>query len=211
MATTPIVSSPHGSSIRLRVVAGLAAVSFVAQAVSHIVRGDAVDLVWMCNIAPLILVVGCLFASPRWVTVAVEWLAYGTPGWLLDLATGGELIPTSFGPHVVCPIAGFVALREVRVKKKSWVTATGLLLALFAVTRLTTPPERNINIAFSVYPAFHRMFSSYPPFFVFTVACFALTFFLVELVLNRLAPQKKDTHDEPYLRAPQAEAARRRG
>jgi hypothetical protein len=213
MTTAPMART----SVRLRVVAALAAASFVAHGVSHVLRGNAVELMWMCNIAPLILVIGCLAESAGWVTVAVEWLSFGTPIWLIDVLNGGELIPTSLGPHVVCPIAGIVALREVGVRKKSWIVATALGLLLVGLTRLVTPPHYNINVAFYVWKAWEHRFSSYPPYFAFMLACMAATFLVFELILlrfiggGRTPLAEKDTHDQSDLRTVAAQAARRRG
>src|SRR5689334_15091168 len=74
---------------------------YVIHASSHIRRGTPGDLLWACNVAVPMLVVGCLVGASRDVrarrriasplcAVALSWLAYGLPLWLLDIATGGD-------------------------------------------------------------------------------------------------------------------------
>jgi hypothetical protein len=168
---------------RLWPVGAIAAACGGAQDAYHLWRGEAHDLLWVCNISPFILAAGCFARSSRLVTVAALCLAYGTPLWVLDLVTGGEWIWTSFGPHVVCLVLAWYALRHVGIARMSWLYATLGVLAIFGVTRLLTAPKYNVNLAFSVWAGWEKYFPSYALYFALIVGTFAVSTFTVEKLL----------------------------
>jgi hypothetical protein len=178
------VSRPGGAR-RLRVFAAIAALSFVLHGGNHVRRGEAHDLLWMCNVAPAILAVGCAMASPGLVAVAALWLAFGTPMWLLDVVTGSGLILTTFLPHVVCTTVALLAARHLGMPRRSWLYATSAMLVLAAVTRIATPPPANVNLVFAVWKGWERYFPRYELYFALVVSGAAATFFVVERALAR--------------------------
>ena len=54
------------------------------------------------------------------------------------------------------------------------------------VTRFTTPPALNINLAHAVWAGWEDTFPRYDVYFVVVVGGFALTFIGVELLFRRL-------------------------
>ncbi len=140
----------------------------------------------------LLVALGLLARQRRLAALGVSWIAFGTPMWILDLATGGELIVTSFATHGVAPVAGWLGLRprlrgqgEAGWPTRTWLQATGASVALLLVTRLATPPSANVNLAFAVAPGWERWFPSHPIYLALLVAIAALTFYVVERMALR--------------------------
>ncbi|AUX43364.1 uncharacterized protein SOCE26_048120 [Sorangium cellulosum] len=168
---------------RLRVLGGLAAVAFLVHGGNHVRRGSPYDLLWMCNVAPLLLAAGCFLARPGLAAVAALWLAFGTPMWALDVATGSGVILTTFLPHVLCPIVAALAVRELGLPRLAWLKATAAMLALVALTRAVTPPGPNVNLAHRVWAGWEAAFPRYDQYFALMLAGAALTFFAVDRAL----------------------------
>ncbi|WP_437493612.1 hypothetical protein WME75_20930 [Sorangium sp. So ce1014] len=184
------------SSSRLRVLGGLAATAFLVHGGNHVRRGSPHDVLWMCNVAPLLLAAGCFLAKPDLAAIAALWLAFGTPMWLLDIATGSGLILTTFLPHVLCPVVAVLAVREMGLARRAWLKATGALLALGGLTRVLTPPEANVNLSHRVWAGWEAMFPRYDRYFVLVAAAAALTFFVLDRALAAwLGPPRRRAAD----------------
>lgn len=166
--------------------------AFVIHGGNHVRRGDPWDLLWLCNVAPVLLMVGCALRRPLPVQIALQWLAFGTPMWLLDLWTGADVIWTSFLPHVACPIAAIVALRELGRPRLSWPFASASMAFLWGLTRLVTPEASNVNAAFRVWGGWESTFPSYYPYFAVVMTGAALTFFVVEKAMARWIRRARD-------------------
>ncbi len=168
---------------RLWVYAALAAFAAIVHDGGHVLNDTAHDVLWMCNVAPVLLAVGSSIKNATLVAVATLWLGYGTPMWLLDLATGSPLIPTSVLPHVLCPVLGVLAARELGVPKRAWLRATAALAVLMLFTRVLTPPEPNVNLVYSVWKGWERYFPRHDLYLAFGLVTSAFTFFIVERLL----------------------------
>ncbi|XYI03545.1 hypothetical protein ACMHYB_28770 [Sorangium sp. So ce1128] len=196
------------SSSRLRVMGGLAVMAFIVHGGNHVRRGSPHDLLWMCNVAPLLLAAGCFFAKPDLAAIAALWLAFGTPMWLLDIATGSGLILTTFLPHVLCPIIAVLAVREMGLSRRAWLKATGALLALVGLTRALTSPESNVNLSHRVWAGWEAMFPQYYRFFAVVAAAAALTFFVLDRALSAwLGPSRRGAVDGIASSTPARESA----
>ena len=159
--TTSTASTSAVSASNKRALALLGAVAFVSYLVhngNHVLRGEPYDLMWFCNVSPLLLAIGCVWRKPLAVSVSLLWLLYGTPMWFLDLMTGAGMILTSFLPHVVCVAVGVLAVRRLGFPKHSWLWASGGSVLLLALTRLVTPAEYNVNLVFSVWAGWEQYF-----------------------------------------------------
>lgn len=160
----------------------LALLCFLLHAGNHVWRGTAHDILWFCTIGSLLVAIGLLWPQ-RWIAaLGVSWIAFGTPMWLIDLSTGGELILTSFATHLVAPVAGGWWLRRVGWPPRTWITATGASLGLLIATRALTPPRANVNLAFAVAPSWEVWFPSHASYLAMLVAIAATTFYVVERV-----------------------------
>ncbi|WP_438011560.1 hypothetical protein WME89_24740 [Sorangium sp. So ce321] len=196
------------SSSRLRVMGGLAVMAFVIHGGNHVRRGSPQDLLWMCNVAPLLLAAGCFFAKPDLAAIALLWLAFGTPIWMLDIATGSGLILTTFLPHVLCPIVAVLAVREMGLPRRAWLKATGALLALVGLTRALTSPAANVNLSHRVWAGWEAMFPQYYRFLAIVAAAAALTFFALDRALSAwLGPSRRGAAEGIASSTPARESA----
>jgi hypothetical protein len=166
------------------VLAALALATFVIHNANHVLRGEAYDLLWVCNVAPLVLAIGCALRLPGPVAVATLWLFYGTPVWLVDLATGAGIILTSVLPHLLCPVLGVLALREVGLPRHAWLRASGALVVLMIVTRLITPPTANVNLVHAIWHGWEKVFRTHAAYLAFGLSTSALTYFVGERLLR---------------------------
>lgn len=149
------------------------------------VRHTAHDLFWVCNVAPLLLAMGCFRASARLCAVATSWLSYGMPIWVLDLVSGAGMIATSVFTHLGCLAIGFVAIRRLGWPKWTWLVATTASLVLLLLARLFTPPSPNVMLAFRVHDGWERHFSTHPLFLLVMIGGSAVVFLCVEVIVRR--------------------------
>jgi len=108
-----------------RKLAGAALILYVPHAIWHVAHGSSWDLLWACDLAMPILVVGTFTQNARACVVAFIFLVYGTPIWLLDVGTGGAMVLTSPLIHI-----GGLALASHAVRTFGWPPRTWLVAAL---------------------------------------------------------------------------------
>jgi hypothetical protein len=139
------------------------------------------DSIWACHVACLFIALG-----RRYAAIGVSFLMLGNPLWVLDLVSGGQLIPTSLLTHVGGLILGVRAVRKDGWPAGTWYRAMIAMALLTLVSRVTTPRAANVNLAFSVHRGWESMFPTHAHYLLFfTVLCGA-TFALTELIARRL-------------------------
>jgi hypothetical protein len=171
---------------RLPLFGAVALASFVVHASYHVLSGHPQEALWACHVAALSIALGCFSGQPTFVAVGVLWLSFGNPLWVLDLATGGEFLPTSLLTHVVALAVGVLAARKLGWPRAAWGKAVLAFLGLMALTRLVTPRPANVNLAFRVADGWEKIFPSYAVYVVLLAAGAAATFFVAELGWRRL-------------------------
>ncbi|MBX3209129.1 MAG: hypothetical protein KF764_29115 [Labilithrix sp.] len=154
---------------------------------NHVLRGTPHDLLWACNVAVPMLALGCFAGARLACAIPLLWLSFGTPIWLVDLATGAGLIPTSVFVHVVAPLIGIAAVRRLGWPPRAWLAATGASAGLLALTRLVGAPGPNVNLAFRIHDGWERVFGSHAAFLAVLLAASALLFAGIDAVARRLA------------------------
>jgi len=152
----------------------------------HLYRGRFADALWGCHVASLLIAAGAFSERATPAAIGVLWLCFGNPIWILDLASGGEFLPTSFFTHGGGFIIGILVLKRLGVPRHAWWKASLSFLALLGVTRLLTPRAANVNLAFAVAPGWEKTFPSYPLYLLLLVTAGAVTFFAAELGLRRV-------------------------
>ena len=80
---------------------------------------------------------------------------------------------------------GLYAVRRFGLPSGAWWKTTLALIFLIVVCRFVTPAKANVNLAFSMYPGWEKVFSSYLPYISTMVAIAAIYFLIVEFVLRR--------------------------
>jgi hypothetical protein len=157
---------------------------------------DPWDLMWACHVGCLLVGVGAIARMPVAIAAGVLWLSFGVPLWFLDLATGGDFLPTSTFTHVGGLAVGIPILARTGWPRGAWWRASLLLMGLMLLTRLVAAPAGNVNLAFRVWTGWEGTFPSYGPYFALLMTCAALTFLFVEYVivaaLNRIGRGARD-------------------
>lgn len=165
---------------------GVAAlVCFAIHASYHLLAGRWPDVLWGCHIATLLVGIGALLERAEPVAIGVLWLCFGNPMWILDISTGGELLPTSPFTHVGGLVIGLWVLKRLGVPRRAWLHATAAFLGLLLLSRLVTPRASNVNLAFAVAGGWEKTFPSYPLYLLLMIAAGIATFAAAELGLRK--------------------------
>ena len=179
-------------NVKVQTALGTVAVaSYATHAVVHLARAEPQDLLWACHIAALLVGIGLLCASPTLNAIGLLWSCYGTPLWILDLATGGEWIPTALLTHLSGLVIGFIGVRRLGLPRHAAWKAMAAYGLLFLATRALTPPGANVNLAFSVYQGWQRWFASYPLYLAMLLVLGMGTFLVAEHLLAPLARRER--------------------
>jgi hypothetical protein len=147
---------------------------------------------WACHVGCAIVGVGCLMRKRVVVGVGALWLVYGTTVWLIDLASGSNLIPTSLCTHVGGVLVAAYAVRVLGWTRGASIVATIALFMLLGITRIATPPKSNINLVFSVPPGWEQRFPHYSTYFLFLFTTAFALFVALDAVLSRLFARTPD-------------------
>lgn len=171
----------------MKVLGVLAVVFWAIHAGNHVFfRHTAYDLFWVCNVAPVLLAIGCFTKNARLCAIATAWLSYGMPIWLLDLATGANMIGTSVFTHFGCLAVGLVAIRRLGWPRRTWIFAAAASMVPLALARLFTPPEPNVMLAFRVHDGWEKYFSSHALYLALMIGGSAVVFLVVETIARRV-------------------------
>jgi hypothetical protein len=170
----------------MRSLGGLALGCYAIHVGSHLYHGRPADSLWGCHVACLLVAVSAFTRRATPAAIGVLWLCFGNPLWLLDVATGGELLPTSLLTHVGGFALGLLLLKRLGFPPGSWWQATLAFLGLLGLTRLVTPRAANVNLAFAVASGWERTFPSYPLYLLLMVSAGTATFFTAELGLRKV-------------------------
>lgn len=186
---------------RLRAYGAMAGLAFLAHAGHHVFLGSRWDVLWLCNLAPLLLALGCLRERPSLVAVALLWETFGTPVWLINWAAGASVIPTSPLVHVLCPIVAFWAALELGWPRGAGYKALLGMTVVVLLTRAFTPPSENVNVAFAVRRGWEATFPRYDVFAALSFAGGAAIFLLGDRLYARaiaaLARRRRERGKDP--------------
>jgi hypothetical protein len=165
---------------------GLALAFYAIHASTHLRLGQPEHLLWACHLAVVLVAGGLLSGSPTWNAIGLSWILVGDALWLLDLASGAELLPTSPLTHVGGLVLAVIGVRSLGMPKGVWWQAALLLAALQLATRLLTPAEANVNVAFRVWSGWEEVFPSYRRYLASSYAILLAVFLVIERATRRL-------------------------
>lgn len=147
----PALKSDQRQRLMLNLV-GVAGVAFFAfYLIRRIQDGQIASALWACHLASLFTGTGILLRRPAFVGIGVLWLIVGIPLWFVYLAIGGAFRPGSLLTHLGGLAVGGIGLKVEGMRPNLWWKAIVGLLLLLAISRWTTPPELNVNLAFHNY------------------------------------------------------------
>ena len=109
----------------------------------------------------------------------------GVPLWLLNVLTSHEFMLTSTLSHIGGIIIAVYGLRFLKIPRFAWAAATAGLVVLGFFTRLATPHEANVNLAFAVWSGWEDRFPSYFWYVVMLLSIAAVNFWFLALIIRR--------------------------
>ena len=169
-----------------RTTAGALSIAFFlihAAALAH--AGEHYHIIWSCHLGCLIVGIGLLVRQPWLYAIGFFWLTMGVPLWLLNVLTSHEFMLTSTLSHIGGIIIAVYGLRFIKIPQFAWAAAIAGLVVLGVLTRLATPPDSNVNLAFAVWSGWEDQFPSYFWYVVMLLAIATATFWLLELMVRR--------------------------
>jgi hypothetical protein len=164
---------------RFRLIGALPIIIFIARLIQYIQVGVPDWIIASCHISNLLLGVGMIFRAPLLVRVATIWLIIGLPMWIIDAIVSWEMWWSSVYSHVGGFLLCLYTISKARATGRSWLPAMVWFVILQAVTRYTTAPELNINIAHFPYQLVKGWFPSY---WMFWPVCLLVTTIMVRIV-----------------------------
>lgn len=174
-------------SLRTRIAAGsMGLLFFLVHAASLVWMGEGAGVLWVCHVASLLAAAGWFLGRPRPLAVALLWLIWGNGMWLLYLAGGGDLYPTSLGTHVGGLVLTALGVRAFGMPRRSWAWALGGMTALLLASRLLTPARDNVNLAHRVHEGWEGMFPHHLVYIFLLLCASALVFLAAETAARRL-------------------------
>jgi hypothetical protein len=179
-------ASASGRAAPARAWAALALAFYAVHAGHHLSRGHPEHLLWMCHLGVLIVGAGFALRSPALNAIGFAWLCIGDLLWLLELAGGGEFLPTSLLTHVGGLALGAFGVARFGMPRDVWWRAALAFAALQLFCRFVTPPAANVNVAHAVWSGFESVFPSYPVYAALLLAGLAAGFLAVETLGRRL-------------------------
>jgi hypothetical protein len=145
-------------------------------------------IMYSCHVSTLAFGLAMVFGWPLMVRVTVIWLVIGLPMWIIDAWVMQVIWIASVFSHVVGFLLAWYAIRKVRATGRAWPYALLWFVTLQLITRYTTRPDLNVNIAHFPYEAFKNTYSNYWSFWLVCTLVVALMVGLVEFGLVRMFP-----------------------
>lgn len=154
--------------------------------VVYVIKDELPTILWICDFSNLVLALGLFFWVSDWVWMATILLLLGAPLWIWEEIVLQQFRLHAFFIHIVSAIIGLCAIRQMPRTGTIWWKSLSLMIAVQILSRYTTPPELNVNVAHSVYRELTPYFSSYTTYQVFNFVVFAVSLAFYEQVCARL-------------------------
>lgn len=161
---------------------------FVYRLVQYIGVGTPDWIMYNCHLSTLLLAVAMFLEWKPGIRIAAIWLVIGLPMWLIDAWVFQVLWIASIFSHVGGFLLAVYAIRRVGATGRSWLLALGWFLFWQIVTRYTTAPDLNVNIAHAPYEFARGWFGSYWQFWPVCALAAGTMAFGVDRALARYYP-----------------------
>lgn len=173
---------------RSRLIGLLPLIFFLAQTIHYWRVGGMGNLLWMCNVGNLLLAVGLFLNHRELIRAAAIWTIPGLGIWIRYVLFEYDFVISSALAHVGGIIVALIVLRRIRMDRIAWIYAFVWYLFLQIVSRLTTPPALNVNVAHRIQTGWENNFSSYWKFWLVMTALVALCLWATGIVLSSIWP-----------------------
>lgn len=161
---------------------------FAYRLAQYISVGTPDWIMYNCHLSTLLLALALFGGWVLGLRIAAIWLVVGLPMWLIDAWVIQELWIASIVSHLGGFLLALFVSQRVRANGRSWLPALGWFLFWQLVTRYTTAPALNVNIAHSPYAGCARWFSHYWYFWSVCAAVVGLLAWSAERGLAWLYP-----------------------
>ena len=154
------------SSTRFRLIGLLPLIFFLAQTVHYWRFGGMGNLLWMCNVGNLLLAIGLFLNHRELIRAAAIWTIPGLGVWFWYVWLSGSTALSSTLAHVGGLIVALIVLPRVRMDRLAWLYAFVWYLFMQIVSRLTTAPDLNVNVAHHIQAGWENAFASFWKFWL---------------------------------------------
>jgi hypothetical protein len=164
---------------------------FLIHAGALVQAGEYYHIIWSCHLGCLMVGIGLLNRLPWLFAIGFFWLTMGVPLWLLNVLSSHKFMLTSTLSHIGGIIIAVYGLRFLIIPRFAWLAATAGLVALGVLSRLVTPHDANVNLAFTVWSGWEDTFPSYFWYVVMLLFIAAVNFGLLEFFIRKWMRKKK--------------------
>ncbi|NWJ41090.1 MAG: hypothetical protein HXX12_08990 [Geothrix sp.] len=110
--------------------------------------GTLPELLWGCNVASFVIVMGLFLDHPAMVGTGFLWhVGVGEPGYVFGVIQTGHTTWVSVLVHSLPTVAAFLSLRRTGLPRPSPWLAFLLFVALVPISHYLTPARFNVNLA----------------------------------------------------------------
>ncbi len=176
--------------MRFRVIGLLPLTFFLTQAIHYWRVGGMGNLLWMCNVGNLLLAVGLFLNHRELIRAAAIWTIPGLGIWARYVLLEYDFVISSALAHVGGIIVGLIVLRRVRMDRTAWFYAFVWYLFMQVVSRLTTDPRLNVNVAHRIQTGWENAFGSYWKFWVVMTMLAAFCLWSIGRMLSWIWPAR---------------------
>jgi hypothetical protein len=189
---------------KLRLLALLPLVFFLAQGLHYWEVNEVGHMLWMCNIGNLVLAIGIYFEKPLLIRVAAMWAIPGLIVWCIYVVpTWGMLLTGQFTwsqlfavvsstlAHFGGITIGLVALQRIGMSSRAWLYAFGWYFVVQFFSRLLTPSSMNVNLAHRVQDGFEQTFPIYWKFWLLLTVIVGTCAWLIGFGLQQIWPARE--------------------
>jgi len=178
------------SATKFRLLGFLPLIFFLAQTIHYWRYGGTGNLLWMCNVGNLLLAIGLFLYHRELIRAAAIWTIPGLGVWFWYVWLRGDTALSSTLAHVGGLIVALIALRRVRMDRTAWLYAFAWYLFLQLVSRLTTAPDLNVNVAHHIQTGWESAFGSFWKFWLVMTAVVAVGLWLIGKILSLVWPMR---------------------
>ena len=173
------------ASDSLPVLGALALLFFAVHCADHVRRGELDHLLWLSNLATLVLAAGCAWRRAPLVALATLWLSLSALLWTLDVIVARSPVDSAVLTHLGSLGIALLAARALGVPPRTWLVATGGLALLVGFCRLATARAHNVNLAFTISPGWEARFGGHGVYLASLLLLAAALFYGLERAWRR--------------------------
>lgn len=187
----------RGAARRLPWLALGATIFFALHCGPFALSGEFARVLWLSNVATLVLAVACAVKNRHLAALAFAWLSFCAVLWFVDVGFGEMAVDSSVLTHLGSFALATLAVAVLGIPRKTWVSAALGLAALVFLSRVLTNRKANVNLAYTVAAGWHGAFSNHLAYLVLLFALSAALFFLAEWLGRRWLAARGCVGSEP--------------